>query len=57
MSPPIYTICHFSQTNPTGPGRLDVPHLLHRIADSLEEYGDVEVQDLVSTTLDRTTTT
>lgn len=42
-----WTIRHFSQANPTGPGQDDVPALLGRVADSLSELGDVEVQDLV----------
>jgi hypothetical protein len=42
-----WPIRHFSQTNPRGPGQQDVPALLRRVADSIEELGPVEVQDLV----------
>lgn len=38
---------HFSQANPVGAGQGDVPALLHRVADSIEALGVVEVQDLV----------
>lgn len=38
---------HFSQSNPAGPGQDDVPALLRRVADSIEELGQVWVQDLV----------
>jgi hypothetical protein len=42
-----WTVRHFSQTNPVGPGRDDVPALLRRIADTVQELGPVEVQDIV----------
>ncbi len=42
-----WTARHFSQANPRGPGESDVPALLRRVADTLEAYGDVRVQDLV----------
>jgi len=38
---------HFSQSNPAGPGQDDVPSLLRRVADSIDELGRVWVQDLV----------
>jgi hypothetical protein len=41
-----WTMFHFSQANPEGPGRQDVPALLRRVADSIEALGDVEVHDI-----------
>ena len=41
-----WTIRHFSIANPVGTNRADVPALLRRMADALEEFGPVEVQDL-----------
>lgn len=41
-----WTIFHFSQSNGKGPGQGDVPALLRRVADSVEELGDVDVQDI-----------
>lgn len=38
---------HFSQCNPAGPGQDDVPALLRRVADSIEQLGPVWIQDLV----------
>jgi hypothetical protein len=40
-----WTISHFAQSNPSGPGQGDVAALLRRVADSLDELGDVTVQD------------
>lgn len=37
---------HFSQSNPEGPGQGDVAALLRRVADSLDDLGDVDVQDI-----------
>ncbi len=34
---------HFSQANPEGPGQDDLPALLRRVADSLEDYGPIDV--------------
>lgn len=42
-----WSIRHFSQANPKGPGQGDVPALLRRVADSIDELGSIEVQDLV----------
>ncbi|MCC3326917.1 hypothetical protein [Nocardia abscessus] len=42
-----YQINHFSQSNPAGPGQGDVAALLRTIAASIEQLGDVSVQDLV----------
>lgn len=44
---PTYSIKHFSQSNPAGPGQGDVATLLTRVAESIREMGAVEVQDLV----------
>ena len=41
-----WTIRHFSQSNPSGPGQADIPVLLRRVATSIEELGAVEVQDI-----------
>ena len=41
-----WTIYHFSLSNPTGPEQGDVPRLLRRAADHLEELGDVQVGDI-----------
>jgi hypothetical protein len=45
--PESWTINHFSIANPRGPDQANVPALLRRAADALEEFGPVEVQDLV----------
>ena len=42
-----WTINHFSQANPKGAGRGDVPRLLRRVADTIEKLGKVEIQDIV----------
>jgi hypothetical protein len=47
MSEPGYPIQHFSHSNPRGLGQSDIPALLRRVADKLEEYGDIWVQDIV----------
>jgi hypothetical protein len=41
-----WTINHFSQSNPTGSGQGDVPALLRRVADSIDELGDGKVEDI-----------
>ena len=46
-----WTVYHFSQSNPTGPGEGFVPDLLRRVADSIEALGDVDVQDIVFSTV------
>lgn len=46
-APESWTIRHFSQANPAGPGCDSVPALLRRLADSIEALGPVEVQDVV----------
>ncbi|MFC9745003.1 hypothetical protein [Streptomyces niveus] len=42
-----WTVRHFSQANPAGPGCDSVPALLRRLADSIEALGPVEIQDVV----------
>lgn len=42
-----FTMFHFAQSNPLGPGQDNVPALLRRIADTIEQLGDVEIYDLV----------
>ncbi|MER6952205.1 hypothetical protein ABT294_50175 [Nonomuraea sp. NPDC000554] len=42
-----YTMHHFSQSNPKGPGQGEVPALLRRVADSIEELGNVEVHHMI----------
>ena len=37
---------HFSQSNPTGENQGDVAALLRRVADSIDELGDIDVQDI-----------
>ncbi|MEU6240703.1 hypothetical protein [Streptomyces sp. NPDC047024] len=46
-TPQSWTVRHFSQANPAGPGCDSMPALLRRLADSIEEFGPVEVQDVV----------
>jgi hypothetical protein len=43
-----WSIFHFSQSNPKGPGQGegDVAALLRRVAGSLDELGDIQVQDV-----------
>lgn len=53
MAEDEWSIFHFSQSNPAGPGSGDVPALLRRVADSVEALGPVEVQDVTfSSTVD-----
>ncbi|MGW2464025.1 hypothetical protein ACWEOA_38850 [Streptomyces sp. NPDC004457] len=42
-----WTVRHFSQANPAGPGCDSVPALLRRLADAVEGLGPAEVQDVV----------
>jgi hypothetical protein len=39
------TVRDFSQCNPAGAGQGDVAALLRRVAVSLDELGDVQIQD------------
>jgi hypothetical protein len=41
-----WTVLHFSQSNPDGVDQGDVAALLRRVAASIEELGDVDVQDI-----------
>ncbi|KTR38889.1 hypothetical protein NS263_12275 [Curtobacterium oceanosedimentum] len=41
-----WTINHFSRSNPAGTGQGDVAALLRRVAQSIDDLGDVSVQDL-----------
>jgi hypothetical protein len=41
-----WTISHFSQSNPKGEVEGDVAALLRRVAGTLDEIGDVDVQDI-----------
>jgi hypothetical protein len=45
-----WTTFHFSQSNPTGVGEGDVAALLRRVADSIDELGDVMVEDITFST-------
>jgi hypothetical protein len=42
-----WTCRHFSLANPTGPGQDDVPKLLRRVAEVLEELDPERVLDVV----------
>jgi hypothetical protein len=42
-----WTVSHFGQSNPEGEGQGDVAALLRRVADTIEELGDIDVLDLV----------
>jgi len=44
---PTWTVNHFTQSNPAGPGQDDVPALLRRVADSIEKCGPVRIADVV----------
>jgi len=44
--PESWTVEHFSLNNAAGPGQEDVPALLRAVADAVERYGTVSVQDL-----------
>lgn len=46
-----WTINHFSQSNPAGPGQGDVAALLRRVAQSIEDLGDVSIQDVTFTSV------
>jgi hypothetical protein len=46
-TPTHWTVRHFSQANPAGPGCDSVPSLLRRLADSVEALGPAEIQDVV----------
>ncbi|QCR45073.1 hypothetical protein C1N91_07370 [Curtobacterium sp. SGAir0471] len=41
-----WTINHFSQSNPAGTGQGDVAALLRRVAQTIDDLGDVSIEDL-----------
>jgi hypothetical protein len=41
-----WSALHFSQSNAAGSGQGDVAALLRRVAEALDELGDVQVQDI-----------
>jgi hypothetical protein len=45
--PASWTAEYFSLANPSGQGQGDVPLLLRRVAETIEAFGDVEIQDLL----------
>jgi hypothetical protein len=45
--PTSWTAEHFSLANPLGQGQGDVPLLLRRVAEVIEAFGEVEIQDLL----------
>jgi hypothetical protein len=45
--PDSYEVRHFSLVLPAGRDRSDVPALLRHLADTLAQFGPVEVQDIV----------
>lgn len=46
-TPEYWTALHLSQANAAGPGQADLPMLLRRVAQTIEELGPVDVHDLV----------
>ncbi|HEX3789266.1 MAG TPA: hypothetical protein VHW44_15490 [Pseudonocardiaceae bacterium] len=42
-----WSVFHFSQSNPEGPGQGDVAALLRRVADTIDDLGDIQVVDIV----------
>jgi hypothetical protein len=44
--PATWTIRHLSQSNPDGDGQGDVAAVLRRVADTFDELGDVQVEDV-----------
>jgi hypothetical protein len=47
MPVPRYTAFHFSQANPQGAGQENVPALLRRVADTIDELGNVDISNLI----------
>lgn len=41
-----WPVLHFAQSNPSGDGQENIPALLRRVADSLEQLGPIEVLDM-----------
>jgi len=48
--PATWTARYFSQSNPAGAGQGDVAALLRRVAESIDDLGDVDVQDITFST-------
>jgi hypothetical protein len=44
--PKAWTVLHFSLSNPAGEGQGDVAALLRRVAETIDRYGDIDVQDV-----------
>ncbi|MFZ7089355.1 hypothetical protein [Curtobacterium sp. RRHDQ10] len=44
-----WTINHFSQSNPAGDGQGDVAALLRRVAETIDNLGDVSIEDVTFT--------
>jgi hypothetical protein len=44
--PATWTAQYFAQSNPAGAGQGDVAALLRRVAETIDDLGDVDVQDL-----------
>jgi hypothetical protein len=44
-----WTINHFSQSNPDGEGQGDVAALLRRVAQTIDDLGDVSIEDVTFT--------
>ena len=42
-----WTCNHFPQSNPSGAGQGDPAALLRRVADTIDELGDVVIHDIV----------
>jgi hypothetical protein len=42
-----WTVLHFSRSNPEGEGQGSVSALLRRVATTIDELGDIDVQDIV----------
>lgn len=47
MTQPGWPVQHFSQTSPFDPDQSDIPEQLRRVADTIEQRVDIDVQDLV----------
>lgn len=44
-----WSVFHFSRSNPEGPGQGDVAALLRRVADAVDDLGDVQIHDITFT--------
>jgi hypothetical protein len=44
--PSTWTVLHFSQSNPDGDGQGDVAALLRRVAETIDQLGDIQVEDV-----------